>query len=67
MLGLEYEQAEDILSNRAYDLADSYFDASLTPQENFSKLSVRQELKGKSVLYRHWVMNAFKFINDQED
>lgn len=66
-LGLEYEQAEDILSDRAYDLADSCFDANLTPQENFVKLSGGKELMGKSVLYRHWVLSALKFINEQEN
>jgi len=67
LLGLEYEQAEDILSDRAYDLANSHFDASLTPHENFSKISRGRELSGKSVMFRHWVLNAFKFINDRED
>jgi hypothetical protein len=66
MLGFDFEQAEDILSDRAYDLADSSFDTNLTPQENFKKISSGKELNGKSVLYRHWVLKAFKFIKDQE-
>jgi len=66
-LGFDYEQADDILSDKAYDLADSFFDQSLTPQENFSRISGRSELSGKSVLFRHWVFRAFEFISTQED
>ena len=65
-LGLEYEQAEDVLSNKAYELADSHFDESLTPIKNFSKISGGRELSGKSVMYRHWVLRAFEFISSQE-
>jgi hypothetical protein len=66
-LGFEYEQAEDVLSDKAFDLADSFFDESLTPQENFSRISRGKELAGKSVLFRQWVLRAFEFIYAQED
>ena len=66
-LGFDYEQAEDLLSDKAYDLADSFFNESLTPEENFSRISRGKELGGKSVLFRHWVMRAFEFIYAQED
>lgn len=66
-IGLEYEQAEDCLSDKAYDLADSQFDKNLTPNENFKKISGGKELSGKSVLFRHWVLRAFEFIHAQED
>ena len=66
-LGFEYEQAEDVLSDKAFDLADSHFDDSLSPQQNFAKISRGKELSGKSVLFRQWVMKAFEFIHAQEN
>jgi hypothetical protein len=64
--GHSYEEVESIISDKAYDLAEIHFDVSLTPQENFSRLSSGKELSRKSVLFRQWVLVAFNFIQDQE-
>ena len=65
-LDLDYEETEGILSDRAYDLAQSFYNESLTPEQNFSRIIGGKELKGKSVMYQNWVLNAFRFIAQAE-
>lgn len=64
-LGFDYEEVEEFLSDKAYDLAEANFDAGFTPQENFSRLRTGKELNGKSVLFRQWVIAALNFIYAQ--
>ena len=62
-LGLDFEEVEGLMSDSAYDLAESNYDKKISPQENFAKIKNGKELKGTSVMWRHTVLKAFEFIH----
>ncbi len=64
-LNLDYEETETFLSDKAYELAESFYDESLSPEQNFSRVQGGRELKGKSVMYRDWVFTAFRYLSQQ--
>jgi hypothetical protein len=65
-LNLDYEQTETVLSDKAYELAESLYDESLSPEQNFSRVQSGRDLNAKSVMYRNWVLIAFRYLSQQE-
>ena len=63
-LGLDFEVVEGLMSDSAYDLAESKYDKKHSPQENFARIRNEKQLKGKSVMWRHTVLKAFEFIEN---
>ncbi|MEN9304778.1 MAG: hypothetical protein RLY76_46 [Actinomycetota bacterium] len=65
MLNLDFDFALGLLSDKAYELAEKKYNKKLTYLENFGKVRNDKELSGKSVMWRHSVLTAFKYIEQQ--
>lgn len=63
-LNLNFNSVFGLMTDSAIEFAESKFNRKLSYIENFEKVKKEKELKDKSVLWRHSVFTAFKFIEE---
>jgi hypothetical protein len=65
-LNIDFDFVYGLMTDEAYELALDKYNNKFTYLENFGKVRNEKELKGKSVMWRHSVLAAFKFIEQQD-